>query len=111
MLALGNEYTNRYGKIHLTITKCAEPLLHPPTGMQTKDFELPPQCMPDEYKRPHAIHGYWNYYIHDKFKICNKNETPYKTPPVRVMDDYFNGNGSSNVIFSHYDMGSRLATG
>ena len=56
MLALGNEYTKRYGKIHLTITKCAEPLLHPPTGMQTKDFELPPQCMPDEYKRPHAIH-------------------------------------------------------
>ena len=87
----------------MTITKCAEPLLHPPTGMQTKDFELPPQCMPDEYKRPHAIHGYWNYYINDKRKICNKNETPYETPPVRVMDDYFNGVGSDNIVYFHDD--------
>jgi len=79
--------------------------------MPTKKFEQPPQCMPDEYKRNHSIHAYWNYYIKDKFKICNKNEKPYKTPPIRVMDDYFNGNGSSNVIFSHNDMGSRLTAG
>ena len=26
MLALGDEYTKRYGKIHLTITKCKKPL-------------------------------------------------------------------------------------
>jgi len=111
MLALGNEYTKRYGKKHLTIIKCEEPLLYAPNDMPTLPYKHPPQCMPDEYKRPHAIHGYWNYYINDKFKVCNKNETPYKTPPVRVMDDYFNGIGSSNIIFSNDDMGSRLATG
>ena len=111
MIALGHEYTKRYGKTHLTITKCAKFLNIPPVHIQGNEWSEPPQAMPDEYKRPSAIHGYWNYYINDKFKVCNKNETPYKTPPVRVMDDHFNGNDSSNVIFSNDDMGSRLATG
>jgi len=90
MLALGNEYTKRYNKIHLTITKCAEALLHPPSGMPTKKFEQPPQCMPDEHKRSNAIHGYWRYYIIDKAKIVNKNETPYtyNTIPKRISDRY-----------------------
>jgi len=90
MLALGDEYTRRYNKIHLTITKCAEPLLHPPTGMPTVEFERPPQCMPDEYKKPNAIHGYWRYYIIDKRKICNKNEKPYtySTIPREVIENY-----------------------
>ena len=50
MMALGDEYTKRYGKRHLTITKCSEPLLHPPSEMPTIKFKQPPQCMPDEYK-------------------------------------------------------------
>lgn len=98
MLALGHEYTKRYGKKHLTITKCEEPLLYAPNDMPTLPYKHPPQCMPDEYKRPHAIHGYWNYYINDKHKVCNKNEVPYKTPPLRVMDDYFNDVGSDSII-------------
>jgi hypothetical protein len=90
MLALGDEYTKRYNKIHLTITKCAEPLLHPPTDMPTVEFERPPQCMPDEYKKSNAIHGYWRYYIIDKRKICNKNEKPYtySTIPREVIENY-----------------------
>lgn len=112
MIALGDEYTKRYGKKHLSIRKMIDyDMWSYPSNIPHKPFEHPPQCMPDEYKRPHAIHGYWNYYINDKFKICNKNETPYKTPPVRVMDDYFNSNGSDDIIFSYDDMGSRLATG
>ncbi len=93
MLALGDEYTKRYGKRHLTITKCSEPLLHPPSEMPTIKFKQPPQCMPDEYKRQNAIHGYWRYYIIDKQKICNKNEIPYtfKTVPTDVMDRYYSG--------------------
>ena len=93
MLALGNEYTKRYGKRHLTITKCAEPLLRNPEGMPTIKYKQPPQCMPDEFKRSNAIHGYWRYYIIDKRKICNKNEIPYtfKTVPTDVMDKYYSG--------------------
>jgi hypothetical protein len=77
----------------LTITKCSEPLLHPPSEMPTIKFKQPPQCMPDEYKRQNAIHGYWQYYIGDKHKICNKNEIPYtfKTVPTDVLDSYYSG--------------------
>lgn len=90
MLALGDEYTKRYNKIHLTIIKCAEALLHPPSAMPTKKFEQPPQCMPEEYKRSNAIHGYWQYYIIDKAKIVSKNEIPYtfSTIPKRISDRY-----------------------
>lgn len=100
MLALGNEYTKRYGRRHLTITKCAEALLHPPAGMPTIKFERPPQCMPDEYKKSNAIHGYWRYYIIDKRKICNKNEKPYtySTIPRDVIENYNIDIGSIQLL-------------
>ena len=101
MLALGDEYTKRYGKHHLTITKCAEPLLRPPSGMPTIKFVQPPQCMPDEHKRKCSVHAYWNYYIKEKHTICNKNEKPYENPPLRVMDDYFNGISRSDLVSSN----------
>ena len=94
MIALGKEYTKRYGKEHLTIIKCKEPLSVSPEGIDTyASFTEPPQCMPDEFKRSNAIHGYWRYYIIDKRKICNKNEIPYtfKTIPTDVMDKYYSG--------------------
>ena len=94
MIALGNEYTKRYNKTHLTITKCFDALKNCPVGMPLGGkFKQPPQCMPDEFKRSNAIHGYWRYYIIDKRKICNKNETPYtfKTVPTDVMDRYYSG--------------------
>ena len=47
MLALGEEYTRRYGKRHLTIIKCAEPLVYAPIDMPTLPYKHPPQCMPD----------------------------------------------------------------
>jgi len=50
MIALSDEYTKRYGKQHLTITKCKEPLDLCPFGMPDGEFNEPPQCMPDEYK-------------------------------------------------------------
>ena len=42
------EYTKRYGKTHLSITKCKEPLKYLPLGIPDTDFTQPPQCMPDE---------------------------------------------------------------
>ena len=79
MIALGKEYTKRYGKNHLTITKCKEPLSVSPEGIDTYvSFTEPPQCMPDEYKRDSAIHAYWLYYVNDKSSICNiKKEKLY----------------------------------
>ena len=71
MMALGREYTKRYGKEHLTITKCKEPLSKVPAGIPIKRFTQPPQAMPDEFKRDCAIHAYWLYYVYDKSHICN----------------------------------------
>ena len=75
MIALGQEYTKRYGKIHMTIDKCKFALSFCPDGITSEQFTEPPQCMPDEYKVPGcSITAYWNYYEQDKYKVANKNE-------------------------------------
>ena len=75
MLALGKEYTRRYGKEHLTIAKCRDVLYTLPNGISDKAFEQPPQCMPDEYKVDgNSVLGYWNYYENEKHTVKNKNE-------------------------------------
>ena len=76
MMALGDEYTRRYGKTHMSIEKCAEILRHPPEGIDTyESFTQPPQCMPDKYKTDCSVEAYWNYYIGEKHTVANKNET------------------------------------
>ena len=58
MLALGDEYTKRYDKTHLTISKCWQPLQFVPKGMPLGGpITQPPQAMPDEFKRDCAIHA------------------------------------------------------
>ena len=75
MIALGNEYTKRYNKIHLTITKCADILKATPAGIPLGTFEEPPQCMPEQYKVAGcSITAYWNYYEQEKHTVAAKNE-------------------------------------
>ena len=63
MMALGDEYTRRYHKTHLTIQKCRDALREPPEGMPWNVHHTqPPQCMPDEYKRECSIAAYRLYY-------------------------------------------------
>ena len=83
MLALGAEYTKRYGKKHLSIDKCFGPLSFlPPNIPKNEEFSQPPQAMPDEYKHECSIQAYWNYYIAEKSAIANlKKETVYETRP------------------------------
>ena len=81
-MALGKEYTKRYGRIHLSINKCQLPLYRLPGGLAYTGFTQPPQAMPDKYKDPCSIKAYWNYYIGEKHLIANKNEKVYKKIPV-----------------------------
>lgn len=81
MLALGEEYTKRYNKVHATITKCLQPLSLAPINISEKTFSQPPQCMPDQYKDKCSIKAYWNYYIAEKHSVANKNENIYKHQP------------------------------
>ena len=81
MMALGNEYTKRYNKIHLSIIKCRD-LVYLPPDIPTVMFNQPPQCMPDEYKDPCSIQAYWNYYIGEKHVVANlKTEKLYEQRP------------------------------
>ena len=85
MMALGDEYTKRYGKTHLSITKCKDFLAIPPKHIQGEDFIQPPQAMPDEYKDPCSIKAYWNYYIGEKHVVANPNvEKIYTKIPEAV---------------------------
>ena len=82
MIALGDEYKKRYGKTHLSITKCKDFLAVPPRHIQGDDWCQPPQAMPDEYKDPCSIQAYWNYYIGEKHTIANlKTEKLYERRP------------------------------
>ena len=82
MMALGDEYTKRYGKTHLSITKCKDFLAIPPRHIQGDDWCQPPQAMPDEYKDKCSIQAYWNYYIGEKHVVVNLNkEKPYEQRP------------------------------
>ena len=84
MMALGNEYTKRYGKEHKTIAKCRYVLSDPPPSIPNGEFTQPPQCMPGEYKvEGDSVAAYWNYYEKDKFRIANKGEAIIKRPFIK----------------------------
>ena len=88
MIALGDEYTKRYNKIHLTITKCEDFLRKPPVYLKDAlygDLVDMPQCMPDKYKDSCSIKAYWNYYIGEKHVVANPNvEKIYTKIPEAV---------------------------
>ena len=84
MIALGNEYTKRYGKTHMSITKCKDVLRAYPALIPDGKFTQPPQAMPDEYKDKCSVQAYWNYYIGEKHTVANKNkEKIHDTRPNR----------------------------
>ena len=61
-VALLNEYTIRYGKVH----KCAQYLVNfTPIGDSSKHTK-PALAMPDEYKTDCPVESYRTYYINDK---------------------------------------------
>jgi len=82
MMALGTEYYVRYGKTHLTITKCKDFLATPPKHIQGDEWSQPPQAMPDEYKHKDSIIAYWQYYINGKSHIAGKTENKYRQIPI-----------------------------
>ena len=74
MMELGREYERRYGKKHLSITKCEDPLSILPGGILETGLTEMPQCMPDEYKDKCSVQAYWNYYIGEKHVVVNLNK-------------------------------------
>ena len=85
MIALGEEYTKRYKKTHLTIIKCKDVLKQLPPAIPDSTFTEPPQCMPDHHKVPDcSVTAYWNYYEQDKHTVANNNEE-FKFRPDEII--------------------------
>jgi len=81
-VALSEEYKKRYGKEHLSYTKCKDKVNMLPGGILETGLTDMPQCMPDEYKDECSVQAYWNYYIGEKHIVANKDkETIYEQRP------------------------------
>ena len=66
-IALGEEYTYRYGKEHASITKLKEALQPHPENIDPNPQMTPvAQAMPDEYKNEDPIKAYRDYCINEK---------------------------------------------
>jgi len=61
-VALCDEYTYRYGKVHMTDRKMREKLKHAPESHADIDFCDPPQCMFEDVKCEDTVEAYRNYY-------------------------------------------------
>ena len=65
-LALGTEYTFRYGKEHASVVKLAKPLMQFPKNIKQGEMTPLAQAMPDEYKHEDPIVAYRRYVINEK---------------------------------------------
>ena len=74
--ALCNEYTRRYGKIHLTEQKLKKLLYWPPRHISDGEFTQPPQAMPEDVKHKDSITAYRNYYKTHKEHLAKWTERP-----------------------------------
>ena len=68
-LALGEEYTHRYNKIHASHTMLLEIQKLGISG-NSNYITTPPQCMPDKYKGINYVQAYRNYYLGDKKRFA-----------------------------------------
>lgn len=66
-VALCEEYTYRYGKVHKTDELLRTVLIAPPKNIRYGYMTMMPQAMPDEYKsNGYPVQGYRNYYLGEK---------------------------------------------
>ena len=77
LVALCNEYTFRYNKVHKT-SRLIGPLAGPPAGIASKGLTEFPQAMPEEYKSDDVVEAYRSYYCGAKsgFAKWSVRDTP-----------------------------------
>lgn len=73
--ALSDEYTDRYGRVHLSWEKLSETLSEAPSDIPdgTTPLKL---VMPEEYKQSCPVKSYRAYYRAEKAKIANWTKQP-----------------------------------
>ena len=82
---LCDEYTYRYGKVHMTDSKLRNLLDQLPKNIKLGEWNEPPQCMPNDVKvRGDSINAYHKYYA-----IYKKDFAKWTGRPVpNFMDAY-----------------------
>ena len=77
-VALCDEYTYRYGKIHETDRKLRTLLKASPSNIDDVGLTEFPQCMPDYCKHKDPVIAYRNYYKNEKkdFAVWTTRQTP-----------------------------------
>lgn len=83
--AVCDEYTFRYGKIHLTDQKLRTVLCQIPKNISHKPFSPPWRAMPDEVKiGEDSLASYRNYYIKNKMHLASWKK--------RFVPEWYNAN-------------------
>ena len=67
---LCEEYTHRYGKIHMTQQKLQDILSMPPHHINDGPLTKMPQAMPDDVKTEDSVEAYREYYRQYKFNMA-----------------------------------------
>lgn len=74
-VALNDEYTARYGKVHKSFSRLNHVICHPPRHIVLGPFTPPPCCMPEQYQKyDDHVKNYRAYYIGEKLKTKKDTE-------------------------------------
>ena len=75
---LCEEYTHRYGKVHLTQQKLQSILGNPPINIKQDKMSKVPQAMPEDVKQQDSVKAYQEYYRNYKSNMAKwtKREAP-----------------------------------
>jgi len=76
-LALTNEYTKRFGKVHTCAEHLSWLMNHHPSHFEERKSETAfysregiPECMPEPYKRENIVDAYQMYYMMEKMQFA-----------------------------------------
>lgn len=86
-IALCEEYTDRYCRVHLSETKLKDGLSQIPFNITVGEMTTPAQAMPDEYKHDDPVTAYRRYCIYEKH-YAEWNVMPESKPDWWCKDTY-----------------------
>jgi hypothetical protein len=96
LMALGMEYTFRYGRNHVTISKLGSILSKPPVNLEKQAFTQMPSCMDDQFilASQDPVANYRNYYNYGKVKLLRWTE---RKPPSWIDGEVIQQSGKKTI--------------
>ena len=90
LLALGAEYSHRYSRTHITISKLSAILSNPPKNLTKQEFTKMPSCMDTSYiVSEDPVENYRNYYNKGKrslFRWTKRNPPNWALGDIILVD-------------------------